>query len=270
MGFTFLSVCALFSLFITSMRSLIVIISLAIQFSLMIRMKKIKCGILHPDGEVCERFSNFIGQTPFLSLSAKYTSQAEMLFVCQKKEIELLFCGIDKDIEKVASFCASIDSSILVIFISSDKNRAFDCFRLNALDFLLATDSYSVFLTSANKALQRLSLQASDTESGHIYVKSGYRIVRLEFEHIDYIESCDEYVKIHCDNQSKPILSLCSLKKMESVLPANDFIRVHRSYIVRKKSITVLENRSIIFSKTRIPVSKSCLKGLQEYIQICQ
>lgn len=233
-------------------------------------MKKIKCGILHTDVEICERFSKFIEQTPFLSLSAKHISQAEMLSVCQQKEVELLFCGIDNDIEQIASFCASLSNSIPIVFISSDKKHAFDCFRLNALDFLLTTDSYPTFLTSANKALQHVSLQNPEVQSRHIYVKSGYQIIRLEFEHIDYIESCDDYVRIHCNNQSKSILSLCSLKKLESVLPVNEFIRVHRSYIVRKKSITVVENRSIIFNKTRIPVSKSCLKDLQEYIQICQ
>ena len=233
-------------------------------------MKKIKCGILHPDEETGKRFSNFIEQTPFLRLTAQSTSPSEMLPVCQQKEIELLFCGIDKDIEKVASFCASIGSYLPIVFISSDKSQAFDCFRLNALDFLLTTDSYSTFLASANKALQHLSLQAPEAQPGHIYLKSGYRIVRLEFEHIDYIESYDDYVRIHCNNQPKPILSLCSLKKLESVLPAQDFIRVHRSYIVRKKSITVLENRSIVFNKTHIPISKSCLKELQDYIQIWQ
>jgi len=233
-------------------------------------MKKIKCGILHPDEETGKRFCNFIEQTPFLRLTAQSTSQEEMTSVCQQKEIELLFCGIDGNIEEVASFCASIGSSIPIVFISSDKSQAFDCFRLNALDFLLSTDSYPTFLTSANKALQHMSLQTPEAQPRHIYLKSGYRIVRVEFEHIDYIESYDDYVKIHCKNQPKPILSLCSLKKLEAVLPAQDFIRVHRSYIVRKKSITVLENRSIVFNKTHIPVSKSCLKELQEYVQICQ
>jgi DNA-binding LytR/AlgR family response regulator len=83
------------------------------------------------------------------------------------------------------------------------------------------------------------------------------------------VESFDDYIKIYCNNRSKPILSLCSLKKIESVLPASDFIRVHRSYIVRKQSIKMIENRSIVFDKIRIPISKSSLKMLQEYIHIC-
>lgn len=233
-------------------------------------MKKINCGILHADEKIGERFSDFIHQTPFLSLVAKHTSQAEMLPDLHEKEIELLFCSIDEDIQQVSSFCMLLDSSIPIIFISSDKSRAFDCFRLNALDFLLADDPYHVFLASANKALHQLSPHVSEVQPKHIYIKSEYRIIRLEFEHIDYIESCDDYVMIYCNHQTKPILSLCSLKKLESILPADDFIRVHRSYIVRKKSISVLENRSILFNKTRIPVSKSCVKMLQDYIQVCQ
>lgn len=233
-------------------------------------MQKIKCGILYANEAIGKRFSNFIERTPFLCLSVQSTSQTEMLSVCRRKEVDLLFCGIDEDMEKVAPFCISLDVSIPIIFISSDKNQAFDCFRLNALDFLLTSDSYPTFLASVNKALQHLSHQTPEVQPRHIYIKSGYRVIRLEFEHIDYIESYDDYVKIHCNNQSKPILSLCSLKKFESVLPTDDFIRVHRSYIVRKKSITVLENRSIIFNKTHIPISRSCLKELQEYIRIFQ
>jgi DNA-binding LytR/AlgR family response regulator len=141
---------------------------------------------------------------------------------------------------------------------------------LNALDFLLSTDPYHVFQTSANKALQRLSLQTPEAQPTYIYIKSEYRIIRLDFDNIDYIESYDDYVKVHCNNRDKPILSLCSLKKLETVLPASDFIRVHRSYIVRKQSIKVIENRSIVFNKTRIPVSKASLKVLQDTIRICQ
>jgi DNA-binding LytR/AlgR family response regulator len=184
--------------------------------------------------------------------------------------VDLLFCGIEDDVEEISSFCMSLDASIPVIFLSSDKRRAFDCFRLNALDFLLSTDPYHVFLTSANKALQRLSLQTPEAQPTHIYIKSEYRIIRLDFDNIDYIESYDDYVKVHCNNRDKPILSLCSLKKLETVLPASDFIRVHRSYIVRKQSIKVIENRSIVFNKTRIPVSKASLKVLQDTIRICQ
>ena len=233
-------------------------------------MEKIKCGILHADEKVGRRFATFIEQTPFLSLSVRCASPAEMLSVCHQQRVDLLFCGIEDDVEEISSFCMSLDASIPVIFLSSDKRRAFDCFRLNALDFLLSTDPYHVFLTSANKALQRLSLQTPEAQPTHIYIKSEYRIIRIDFDSIDYIESCDDYVKVYCNNRDKPILSLCSLKKLETVLPASDFIRVHRSYIVRKQSIKVIENRSIVFNKTRIPVSKASLKVLQEAIHICQ
>ena len=232
-------------------------------------MKTIKCGIFHVDEKVSQRFSNFITQTPFLSLSVEYTSLAEILSACHQKKVDLLFCGIEDNMEEISSFCMLLDAYIHIIFISSKRDRAFDCFRLNALDFLLSTDSYHVFLTSANKALHRLLVQTPEVQPTYIYIKSEYRIIRLDFDHIDFIESFDDYIKIYCNNRSKPILSLCSLKKIESVLPASDFIRVHRSYIVRKQSIKMIENRSIVFDKIRIPISKSSLKMLQEYIHVC-
>lgn len=239
-------------------------------------MEKIKCAILHSDEDMLQRFEEFIGQTPFLTLTVKDTSPARVLAACYQKEVQLLFCGIEQDVKKVASFCGFLDDSIAVIFISSDKNRAFDCFRLNALDFLLSTDPYYVFLEAANKAFRRLLQQKPDDklqeiqekeEKDHIYIKSDNKVIRLDFDSIDYIESCGDYMRIFCSNKPKPIMTLCTMKKMEGVLPAGDFMRVHRSYIVRKKSISVLEYGCILFDKIRIPVGKSYQKNFQEYIK---
>ena len=75
-----------------------------------------------------------------------------------------------------------------------------------------------------------------------------------------------DYVKIYCRNEVKPILSLCSMKSLEQALPDRDFMRVHRSYIVRKQCISVLERGNIIFGKTTIPVGESYRKRFQEYL----
>ena len=236
-------------------------------------MDKIKCGVLHLDGELMQPIEAFIEQTPFLTLVLKSTSAAEMLAACYRKEIQLLYCEIGMDIKKVASFCGFLNLDILVVFISTDKSQAFDCFRMNALDFLLSSDPYYIFLESANKAFRYFSnhetlIQPSSSgdEQTYIYIKSEYRVLRLELECIDYIEGCGDYIKIFCSDRPKPVMALCSLKKMEEVLPEREFIRVHRSYIVRKKSITVLENGCIVFEKVRIPVGKSFQKNFQDYI----
>lgn len=235
-------------------------------------MNQIKCGILHIEGEPMESIEGFIKQTPFLTLSIKSTSPAEMLAACYQKEIQLLYCGIGTNIKKVASFCSFIEPDILIVFVSTDPNQAFECFRLNALDFFLSTDSYYIFLESANKAFRYFSYQetfvhpASPNDVPYIYIKSEYKVIRVELEFIDYIESYGDYIRIYCSNRSKPIMSLCSLRKIEDILPTHEFIRVHRSYIVRKKSISMLENGCIVFDKVRIPVGKSYQKNFQEYI----
>lgn len=232
------------------------------------------CAIVHSDPQVVEKLENFITQTPFLTLCGKYQHDVDALSAYYEHHIQLFFIGIEYNDTNAARFCQLLNAPTRVIFISSDKWSAADCFRLDALDYLLYTDTYPVFLEAANKALRWFNSVRPETpetsptreETTFVYIKSEYRVMRLELSNINYIEGLGDYVKIYCCNDSKPILSLCSMKNLEQVLPEKDFIRVHRSYIVSKKCITVLERGNIIFGNTCIPVGESYRKRFQEYL----
>lgn len=234
----------------------------------------ITCAVLHSNKKTAEKLENFIAQTPFLILCGKFTHPVEALSAYYEHHIQLFFIGIDnKDMEGYR-FCQLLNPPTRVIFVSTDKEPAADCFRLDALDYLLDTFTYPIFLEAANKALRWFNIRQphaaavskTPKEASFIYIKSEYRIMRLELDEINYIEGLGDYIKIYCRDESKPILSLCSLKSMEQILPEKDFIRVHRSYIVRKQCISVLEHGNIIFGKTCIPVGDSYRKRFQEYI----
>jgi len=100
----------------------------------------------------------------------------------------------------------------------------------------------------------------------YIYVKSDYKLVQIELEKILYIEGLKDYIKIHLEDMVRPILSLTSLKAMEEKLPADRFIRVHRSFIVQKPKIKIIEKGRIIFGKDYIPISDSYKQELQNYV----
>jgi two-component system, LytTR family, response regulator len=91
-------------------------------------------------------------------------------------------------------------------------------------------------------------------------------VVRLDLFRINYIESLGDYIKIYCTDEVKPILSLCSMKSIEEVLPEDDFIRVHRSYIVRKERIIEIKKGHIVFNSVNIPIGDSYRKKFQNYI----
>ncbi len=234
----------------------------------------ITCAILHNNPKTTEKLESFIVQTPFLSLCGKYKHPMEALSAYYEHHIQLFLVGIEDNDMEGCRFCQLLNTPTRVIFISKDKRSAADCFRLDALDYLLVSVTYPVFLEAANKALRWFNTRkpavpvASEVpkEAEFIYIKSEYRIMRLELEEINYIEGLGDYVKIYCRNEAKPILSLCSMKSLEQALPDRDFMRVHRSYIVRKQCISVLERGNIIFGKTTIPVGESYRKRFQEYL----
>lgn len=234
----------------------------------------ITCAILHNDPTTTGKLESFIVQTPFLTLCGKYKHPVETLSAYYEHHIQLFFVGIENDDMDGCRFCQLLNTPTRVVFISKDKKSAADCFRLDALDYLLTTATYPTFLEAANKALRWFDTRKPDVpelpetskEAGFVYIKSEYRIMRLELDHINYIEGLGDYVKIYCHNETKPILSLCSMKSLEQVLPERDFMRVHRSYIVRKQCISILERGNIIFGKTSIPIGESYRKRFQEYL----
>ena len=234
----------------------------------------ITCALLHNDLKTAEKLESFIDRTPFLTLCGKYEHPVEALSAYYEHHIQLFFVGIENNDMEGCRFCQLLSPPTRVIFFSQNKESAADCFRLDALDYLLTTVTYPVFLEAANKALRWFNTEKTDIvepakvqkEAAFIYIKSEYRIMRLELEEVTYIEGLGDYVKIYCRNTPKPILSLCSMKNLEQVLPEKDFMRVHRSYIVRKQCITVLERGNIIFGNTSIPVGDSYRKRFQEYL----
>ena len=97
-------------------------------------------------------------------------------------------------------------------------------------------------------------------------MKSDYKLVQIELKNILYIEGLKDYIKIYVEGTPKPILSLMSMKAMEELLPSSKFMRVHRSFIVQKDKIRVIDRGRIVFDKTYIPISDSYKQTFQEFL----
>ena len=152
-------------------------------------------------------------------------------------------------------------------FTTAFDQYAIDGYKVNALDYLLKPISYVDFLQAANKAVQWFELlQQSKEEIQSIFVKSEYKLVQIELSKILYIEGLKDYLKIYEEDSPKPILSLMSMKAMEELLPASRFMRVHRSYIVQKNKIRIIDRGRIVFGKNYIPISDSYKQAFQEFL----
>lgn len=109
--------------------------------------------------------------------------------------------------------------------------------------------------------------QANECVNGnYIYVKSDYKLIQIELDKILYIEGLKDYIKIYTEDNPRPVMSLVSMKAMEEKLPSDRFIRVHRSFIVQKKKIKIIDKGRIVFGKEYIPISDSYKQVLQNYV----
>jgi DNA-binding LytR/AlgR family response regulator len=158
-------------------------------------------------------------------------------------------------------FVKSLDNPPKIIFITAYSEYAIDGFRVNAIDYLLKPISYSDFLKSANKARNYFATAHSNeekdiSETEYLFVKSDYKMVRICLKDIIYIEGMREYVRIHLTNGKSP-MPLISLRALEEQLPADKFMRVHRSYIVNlEKIISFDHSRIALDNKVLVPVSE--------------
>ena len=160
-----------------------------------------------------------------------------------------------------------------VVFTTAFNQYALDGYKVSALDYLLKPISYPDFLQAANKAQdwfkmveqsQQPAEKTDDIQS--IFIRSDYKLIQIELKNILYIEGLKDYVKIYEDNNPKPILSLMSMKAMEDMLPTDRFIRVHRSYIVQKEKIRIIEHNRIVFGNTYIPIGESYKPAFQDFL----
>ena len=228
---------------------------------------KLKCAIVDDEPLALGLLESYAEKTPFLELTGKYSSAVQAMKELPEKQTDLLFLDIQMPELNGLEFSKMVDSRTRIIFTTAFEQYALDGYKVNALDYLLKPISYTDFLQAANKAVRWFELlnQPHD-EITSIFVKSDYKLVQIELDNILYVEGLKDYVKIYEEGNQRPILSLMSMKTMEELLPASRFMRVHRSYIVQKSKIRIIDRGRIIFGKTSIPVSESYKAVFQEYL----
>jgi len=228
-------------------------------------MKKLRCIIIDDEPLAVDLLKSYAEQTPFLDLAATYNDALSAIDSIKSGDIDLLFLDINMPKISGLEFSKTLPPSVKIIFTTAYGQYAIDGFKLNALDYLLKPISYTEFLRAANKALDWFNLSDSSQSSG-IFIKSGYRIEKIEFANILYIENQKDYVKFHIDGVKEPVSSLMSMQSLEEKLPAKLFMRVHRSFIVNLDKIKTIERNCIVFGKEYIPVSESYKAKFMEYL----
>jgi DNA-binding LytR/AlgR family response regulator len=231
----------------------------------------IRCIAIDDEPLALKQIESYIDKTPFLEKVALCDSALQGMEVLQSNQIDLMFVDINMPDLSGMDFVKTLENPPKVIFTTAYSQYAVEGFKVDALDYLLKPISYPDFLKSANKAKswfethQMGSIKVSNDEQ-FLFIKSEYRIVRINFNDIKYVEAMSEYVKIHLTN-SKPVMSLLSMKSLEAQLPPVRFMRVHRSYIVNLSKISIIERNRIVFEgSVYIPVSEQYKSKFQRWL----
>lgn len=233
-------------------------------------MIPLTCALVDDEPLALGLLESYVKKTPFLKLSGSYSSAIEAMDILGKEPVDLLFLDIQMPELTGLEYSRLVPDSTRIIFTTAFSQYALDGFRVNALDYLLKPIAYADFLTAAQRARQWYELReqsvSTDNRPQSIFVKSEYKLIQIHLHKILYIEGLKDYVKIYEEDADRPILSLMSMKSMEELLPSDQFIRVHRSFIVRKDKIRIIDHARIVFGKTYIPISESYKSAFQELL----
>lgn len=236
----------------------------------------LRCIIIDDEPLAVELMESYVRKTPFLDLQGSFGSGKAAFEALREHPVDLLFCDIQMPELSGMELSRMLPATTRVIFTTAFSQYAVEGFRVNAVDYLLKPISYADFLVAAQKALAwfEMKQQAAEpiTAAGpasvpqYIFVKTEYRLQQIELSKILYIEGLKDYVKIYVEGEAHPVLSLMSMKSLEEQLPSEQFVRVHRSYIVQPAKIRIIERNRIVFGKVFIPVSEGYRDAFFDYL----
>ncbi len=185
----------------------------------------------------------------------------EAFQVLNSEEVDLIFLDINMPEISGLSFAKAISKSTKIIFTTAYREYAVDGFDLQAVDYLLKPISFERLLQAVNKYLGENYKDSSNNEDTNveqndsIFVRADRKMVKVVFSEINYIESLSDYVKIYAGG--KPIITRETITNIEAKLPKDDFIRVHRSFIVSLSKIKSYTNETIDLEMKEVPISRS-------------
>jgi DNA-binding LytR/AlgR family response regulator len=221
----------------------------------------INCIVVDDEPLALDLIEDNIRKVPFLKLIRKCRSAAEAFNILGSEKIDLIFLDIEMPDISGIQLLKSMKNKPMVIMITAYDKYALEGFELDVLDYLLKPVPFDRFLKAVNKAYEYynfVNTKAQPQENmgiyhDYIFVKSEHKIIKINTRDILYIEGLKDYIKIYAGD--KPIFTLQSLKYLEEILPPNQFIRIHRSFIISLSKIEFIGKSKVNIAGESIPIS---------------
>ncbi len=228
----------------------------------------LNCAIIDDEPLAAELLASYARKTPELNLVGTFESAVTAMKVIREETVELLFLDIQMPEISGLEFANLLPKRTRIVFTTAFDRYAIEGYKTGAIDYLLKPISYDKFLFAVNKAIEWFSVvdkQQLLSRDRFIYVKSEYKLLRINFDDILYVEGLKDYIKVYISG-AKPVMSLMNMKKLEDYLPQPQFQRVHRSFIVNMAKVEMIDRGRIVVDNVFIPVSESYKEKVQGYI----
>ncbi len=223
---------------------------------------KINCLIVDDEQLARRLLESYVAKIPYMDLIKSCKSALEAIDFLQKGNIDLMFLDIQMPDLSGIEFLQTLESKPLVIFTTAYKEFALEGYELDVIDYMLKPISFERFLQGSNKALEQIKLIKAAKNKGipnkdFINLKSNHKIYKVKYEDIYYVEGLKEYVTFY--TKDKKIVVLESLKKLENILPQEQFLRIHKSYIINTFAVESIYGNQLEVNKKYLPVGKMYL-----------
>ncbi|MHA4893196.1 LytR/AlgR family response regulator transcription factor [Pedobacter sp. PWIIR3] len=205
----------------------------------------------------------------FITLAETFTNAFDAISYLQQHKVDLIFLDIKMPDINGIDFLNSLTKPPMVVFTTAYSEHAVKSFELDAIDYLLKPFSLPRFLKACNKALELFNLRknisdASDLQTT-IFIKDGYEQIKVQLDHILYIEASGNYTRVHLENE-KLLSTRVPINEMIQMLPAKKFIRTHRAFIISKDKIAKYDRSQIWINEAVIPIGNTYAQSLSEIL----
>lgn len=232
--------------------------------------KNIACLIVDDEAVARDIIATHLSKIENVSVVANCSNAMEAFNVINTHSIDLLFLDINMPEITGISFANSINKDIKIIFTTAYRDYAVEGFELQAVDYLLKPISFERILKSINTYFEvygqaKILTEKPNETNEFMFVRSDRRMLKIDFKAIIYIESFSDYIKIHLANET--IVTRETISAIEAKLPKNQFLRIHRSYIVSIPRISSFTNEHVEINNKALTISRSYKKEVLERLE---
>lgn len=230
---------------------------------------KISCIVIDDETPAIEQMEEYINRVPFLDNLGSFNNAIEPINFLKSNLVDVVFLDIEMEGFTGLQFIKSLEKKPKIILTTAYDQYAIDAFNLNVADYLLKPISFERFIQSIDKIYDYFSPRMEPINEpvykrDYFFVKTEFRIQRVDFDDILYVEGMKEYLRIH--TKTDKIMTLQSFANLEESLPSDNFVRVHKSYMVAINKINSVEKNRITIGNEVIPVSDSYKESF--YLQL--